>query len=91
MPRYKDPKTGSVDWLGLVRSNIGSPSMLHTVVLIGCNLGADILQQYGNHGLNGQPLPLSYTEEVVGSSPIPTTQEPLGVEVFTFIKPNDGG
>jgi hypothetical protein len=39
----------------------------------------DFLPPYKGAGLNGQPLPLSYTEEVVGSSPIPPTVKPLDV------------
>jgi hypothetical protein len=45
-------------------------------VKIGCSLGADILQQYGNRVINGQPLHLPYMEKFVGSSPIPPTQKP---------------
>jgi hypothetical protein len=80
------------------------------VVQIRHNLGTDMLQQYGNRGLNGltianlvafldflppyigarlngQPSPFSHTEEVVGSSPIPPTEEPLIVGALAFIKP----
>jgi hypothetical protein len=33
----------------------GRLSLLHIVVQVECNLGADILQQYGNFGHAGQP------------------------------------
>jgi hypothetical protein len=49
------------------------------------------LPPYIGAGLNGQPSPLSYTEEVVGSSPVPSIKEPLGVEVFAIMKAKHEG
>jgi hypothetical protein len=41
-----------------------------------------VVPLYTGAGLNGQPRPLSYTEEVVGSSPISPT-----LEILNLLKP----